>query len=157
VSDTVNCFTVLKELKRKAPSTKVLVFSSLNNDYIILQMLKNGANGFLEKKSSPRQFMRALGSLSYSDYYHPESLARRIFDIQHQNSPVMPKITEREMVFLRHCCSELSYKEIGGLMGVSVRTVEAFRNALFSKFNIKTRMGLAIYALQNGIVSLNKD
>jgi two-component system invasion response regulator UvrY len=156
-NDTTNCFVIIKELKRRAPGTKILVFSYLNNDYITLQLLRNGANGFLEKKSSTRQLIRALGSLCYAEYYHPESLAQKIFDMQHHNSPLLPKITEREMEFLGHCCSELGYKEIGELMGISVRTVEAFRNALFAKFNIKTRTGLAIYALQNGLISLPKD
>ncbi|MES2701762.1 MAG: response regulator transcription factor [Bacteroidota bacterium] len=153
VSDTAHGFVLLKEVKRKAPAVKVLVFSALCNDYIILQLLRNGANGFLEKNCSTRQLVRALGSLCYAEYFHPESIAKRIFDLQHHNS-TLPRITEREMEFMGHCCSDLSYKEIGELMGISVRTVEAFRNALFAKFNLRSRTGLAVYALQNGLVSL---
>ena len=64
-------------------------------------------------------------------------------------------LSDREMEFLHHVCSELSYKEIADKMFVSPRTVDGYREALFEKLNAKTRVGLVLYAIKNGIVNLN--
>jgi two-component system, NarL family, invasion response regulator UvrY len=98
-----------------------------------------------------------VASIHHTDYYYSEKIAKKIFDMHQQNSPLLPKITERQMEFLRYCCSELSYKKMSVRMGVSVRTVEAFRDALFDKFNITTRIGLVIFAFQNGLALIKND
>jgi DNA-binding NarL/FixJ family response regulator len=57
--------------------------------------------------------------------------------------------------FLKYACTELSYKEISEKMFVSPRTVEGYRDALCEKLKLRTRIGLAIYALKYGIVDLS--
>jgi DNA-binding NarL/FixJ family response regulator len=46
------------------------------------------------------------------------------------------------------------YKEIAKQMGLSVRTVEGYRDDLFAKLGVNTRTGLVIYALKHGMVNL---
>ncbi len=58
------------------------------------------------------------------------------------------------MEFLKLACSELTYKEIADKMFLSPRTIDGYRDALFEKLNVKTRVGLVMYAIKNGIVSL---
>jgi two-component system, NarL family, invasion response regulator UvrY len=150
-------YETLKELKRKWPSIKVLIFSAFYEEYSMIEMLRNGANGYLEKNCTPGKLQQALAYIYSNEYYYSEVVAKKIFDLHQHKSRLIPKITDREMEFLCYCCTELSYKEIGELMGVSVRTIEAFRDALFDKFSLKTRTGLAIFALQNGIVPLKNQ
>jgi len=63
----------------------------------------------------------------------------------------LPDLTKKELEFLKLCCSELTYKEIADQMFVSPRTVDNYREALFLKLNLKSRSGLVLYAIQNGI------
>jgi two-component system, NarL family, invasion response regulator UvrY len=63
-------------------------------------------------------------------------------------------LSDKEIQFLRLVCTEMVYKEIAGEMNVSPRTVDSYRDNLFSKLNIKTRTGLAVYAIKNGIVKM---
>ena len=63
----------------------------------------------------------------------------------------LPEISKKELQFLKLCCSELTYKEIADQMFVSPRTVDNYREALFLKLNLKSRSGLVLYAIQNGI------
>ena len=58
------------------------------------------------------------------------------------------------MEFLKLTCSELSYKEIAEKMFVSSRRVEDHRNALFEKLKIRSRVGLVMYAIKNGIFEI---
>lgn len=152
----LNGYETLKEIRRNWSTMKVLVLSMFNNEFSVIKMLTNGANGFLQKNTSPRQLIRALAAIYYTGYYDSEPALKKIIDLVQHKPQLLPRITEREMEFLCHCCSELNYKEIADLMGVSSRTVEGYRNALFTKLNIKTRTGLVIYALKNGIVSINE-
>lgn len=145
----------VKELKLQLPLAKLIVLSSITSDYIMAGMIKGGVNSFMGKSCTALELETALHALCSGTYYYPDYIARRMNGLHLKEPVTAPKITGREMEFLELCCSDLSYKEISEKMSVSVRTVEAFRNALFTKFKIKSRTGLAMYALQSGLVSLS--
>ena len=65
-----------------------------------------------------------------------------------------PKLTDREMEFLKHACSEKNYQQIAAEMFVSERTVDGYRESLFKKFNVSNRVGLVLYAIKNQLVQL---
>jgi DNA-binding NarL/FixJ family response regulator len=48
----------------------------------------------------------------------------------------------------------MTYKEIADQMHLSPRTIDGYRDALFEKLNLKTRVGLVMYAIKNGIVQV---
>ena len=64
-------------------------------------------------------------------------------------------LSENEIIFLKHVASELTYKEIALLMKISPRTIDNYRDALFLKLSVKSRVGLAMYAIRSGIVTMN--
>lgn len=65
------------------------------------------------------------------------------------------KLTDREVEFLKLAATELTYKEIAERMHLSPRTIDGYRDDLFAKLNIKSRVGLVIYAIKNGIVTVS--
>jgi len=66
------------------------------------------------------------------------------------------QLNEKEILFLKHCCTEMTYREIADMMGISHRTIDGYRDHLFEKLNIKSRTGLVMYALRTGIAVLDK-
>jgi two-component system, NarL family, invasion response regulator UvrY len=62
---------------------------------------------------------------------------------------------ERELEFMKLVCTECTYKEIADRMYLSPRTIDGYRDALFEKLNVRTRVGLAMYAVRNGIVTFD--
>ncbi len=64
------------------------------------------------------------------------------------------RLTDRELTFLRLICSEKTYFQVAKEMFVSERTVDGYRESLFGKLNIGSRVGLVMYAIKNGIVKL---
>ena len=66
----------------------------------------------------------------------------------------MPQMNDREKLFLELACSELTYNEIADKMFLSPKTIDGYRNSLFEKLIIKSRVGLALYAVRHGLVSL---
>lgn len=89
-------------------------------------------------------------------YYYNEWLTPKMKRIGMEENllPLKIMMNERELIFLRLCCTEKTYKEIADEMGVSVRTVDGYRDALFQKLQVSTRVGLVLYAIKNEFVLL---
>jgi DNA-binding CsgD family transcriptional regulator len=64
------------------------------------------------------------------------------------------ELSDRELEFLKYACTEMTYKEIADKMYLSPRTIDGYRDALFEKLQMKTRVGLVMYAIKNGIVQV---
>lgn len=65
-----------------------------------------------------------------------------------------PKLNQREQHFLELACSELTYVQIADRMHVSPRTVDGYREALFERCQVRSRVGLALWAVRTGRVPL---
>ena len=140
------------------PSLKILVLSMMDNDAAIIRMLRCGAKGFMLKDSKPPAFRQALNSIRDSGYYINELVSGKMLHFvnnidqkQQQQKESSTHLTEREIEFLKLACSEKTYKEIADNMAISPRTVDGYRDALFEKLGVTTRVGLVIYAIRNGI------
>ncbi|HEV3249748.1 MAG TPA: helix-turn-helix transcriptional regulator, partial [Puia sp.] len=64
-------------------------------------------------------------------------------------------LNENELTFLKLASTDMTYKEIAIIMKISPRTVDNYRESLFIKLNVKSRVGLAIYAIKSGVVTLD--
>lgn len=62
------------------------------------------------------------------------------------------KLTEKDIEFLKLVCTEMTYKEIAEKMHLSPRTIDGYRDELFRRLDIKSRVGLVLCAIKNGIV-----
>ncbi len=145
-----------KWLKQNYPSIRVVALSMLKNDLIVIRMLKNGARGYLLKDCDPTELKQAMIEVHEKGYYYNEWLTPKMKRIGREENLLPSKImmNERELIFLRLCCTEKTYKEIADEMGVSVRTVDGYRDALFQKLQVSTRVGLVLYAIKNEFVLL---
>ncbi|MCJ8210444.1 response regulator transcription factor [Mucilaginibacter sp. RS28] len=137
------------------PQIKVLALSMFEDDEAVIQMIRNGAKGYLLKESKPRELQEAIRTVHQKGIYLNEMVSGKLLRSVHQEG-FAPALTEREIDFLKLCCSELTYKEIADKMFVSPRTVDNYRDALFQKLNIKSRTGLVLYAIQNNIFKIGK-
>ena len=146
-------------LKKNHPAIKVLALSMFNDENAIIRMLKNGAKGYLLKDSSPSELRSAIQSVVSKGFYYSELVTGTlIHTINHMDNPENASIkdllglNERELEFLKLMCTELTFKEIADKMNISPRTVDGYRDALLEKLQCKTRIGLVIFAIKNGIV-----
>ena len=60
-------------------------------------------------------------------------------------------LKEREIEFIKLACSELTYREIADQMYLSPRTIDGYRDSVFVKINVKTRVGIVLFALKNNL------
>lgn len=147
-------------IKANLPQTKVLVLSMLENDTAIIRMLKNGARGYILKDSKPKVFKDALDSIRDSGYFINELVSNKLMHyINHEevfdsDTFALNNLSENEVIFLKWICTDKTYKEIADEMCLSPRTIDTYRDNLFKKLDVKTRVGLAIFAIKNSIVNI---
>jgi DNA-binding NarL/FixJ family response regulator len=144
-------------LYKNYPQVKILALSMQNDEASIIKMLKLGAKGYIMKNIDADELETALESVIKKDFYLSETVSGKVITGLHQdhNQPAEPTLlTDKELDFLRYTCTELTYKDIAEKMFVAVRTVDDYRNSLFEKLKVHTRMGLALYAIKNRIVEI---
>ncbi len=140
------------------PGIRVLALSTMDSDTTIIKMIHQGARGYILKDADPKELQVAFEEILAKGYYFNEILTRKVIQSIHQagtdSSGAFPRITDREMEFLKHACSEKNYQQIANEMFVSERTVDGYRESLFKKFNVTNRIGLVLYAIKNQLVQL---
>lgn len=145
-------FETAKWLKENHPEVLIMTLSMRNDDQSVIKMIKSGSNRYLLKNSHPTELEKALNRLLNDGYYYPDWASKIVFaSLGEKNTTTETiKLTEREREFLKYTITEMSYKEIAEKMFCSPRTVESYRDSLFEKLELKTRVGLAVFALKNG-------
>lgn len=147
-------------LKRNHPEIKILALSMYDDENAIIRMLKNGARGYILKDTEPTELKTAIDSILTKGFYYSEMVTGRLIHsinhIEEENSPVknILGLNDKEIQFLKLAATEMTYKEIAEHMFLSPRTIDGYRDALFEKLNIKSRVGLVLFAIKNGIVQV---
>jgi DNA-binding NarL/FixJ family response regulator len=137
-------------LKKNHPQIKVLALSMFEDDKAVIRMIRNGASGYVLKESKPAELLEAIKTIYARGVYINELVSGKLIRSLTAEEDSLD-FTKKELEFLRLCCSELTYKEIADKMFVSPRTIDNYRESLFSKLNLKSRTGLVLYAIQNQI------
>jgi len=135
------------------PKILVLALSVETEERTIIQMLKAGAKGFLSKDIRKELLYQALTGTLKEGFFHTQNVTDALIgSLKHKNE--VEELKEREIEFIKLACSDLTYREIAVKMNCSPKTVENYREAVFSKLNAKNRIGLVLFAIKHGIYEL---
>lgn len=147
-------------IRKHLPSVRVLVLSMLSNDLAIIRMLRNGVKGYIIKDSKPHVFKEAMESIQRNEFYVNELVRDKLINYvsteeeEGKQTALLLSISEQEAHFLQLLCADKSYREIAEEMCVSVRTIDNYRDNLFKKLETKSRVGLVLFAIKQGIANI---
>ena len=144
-------------LNKNYPKIKILALSMFSDEKTIIKMLRLGAKGYILKNIDPDELKNALDSVMKKNFYLSDYISGKIISGLHKDVDRVDEpgpLTQREKDFLRLICTEITYKDIAAKMYVSPRTVDEYRNNLFEKLKVKSRVGLVMYAIRNGLVDV---
>ena len=133
------------------PEVNVMALSVEDDDSTVLKMLKAGAIGYLLKDTEKSVLEKALLETAKHGFYHTKSVTQLLMKSITGKIENQIDLKEKEIEFLKLACSELTYKEIADIMCLSPKTIDNYRNELFTKLNVKNRVGLVMYAIKNKI------
>lgn len=150
-------FETTQWLKNNFPLVNVIALSMFDDESSIIRMLKNGARGYILKDINPAELKQAINSVMTKGFYYSElvsgSLLHSIANAQEGDGVLSLK--DREIEFLKLVCTEMTYKEISDKMNLSPRTIDGYRDDLFQKLGVKSRVGLVLFAIKCRIISFN--
>lgn len=144
-------------LKVHHPEIKILILTMYDSEVALIRLLQTGVRGFLKKDIHPADLEAAILSVAEDGYYYCNSATGKLASFFYKNSAGHSSfekglLNEKEILFLKLASTDLTYKEIAGKMNITARAIDGYRDGLFEKLDVKSRVGLAIYAVKNGIV-----
>lgn len=152
----MNGYDTLVALKEKYPQMHFLILTQLEHEFIIVRMLKAGAAGYMLKDCGSTELAHAIRTIMEKPYYNNNLVNGYLIGFVTKDKAYDKiSLTEREEEFLKLSCSELGYKEIADKMNITPRTAAFYRETLFTKLEVKSRTGLALYALKLGLVPMD--
>jgi two-component system, NarL family, invasion response regulator UvrY len=145
------------------PDIAILVISMFESEEAILRMLQLGVRGYLSKDIEVEDMHLALEAIAGKGYYYSDLVAgvmahsiRRNDGFIGERSGKTVHLSENEREFIKLACTELTYVQIADRMNLSPKTIDGYREALFLRLSLRSRVGLAMYAVKHGLVSLEK-
>jgi len=145
--------TTAKLISEKYPLIKLVALSFEDKDSTIINMLKAGCCAYLLKDIHPDELEKALNEIHTKGYYNADAANinyRRL--ILHDQKKEALKLTARELTFLELACTERTYKQIAAEMYRSERTIDGYRESVFKKLNVQSRVGMAMEAIRKNLV-----
>ena len=138
------------------PHVQVLMLTMYDSELVLIRLLQTGVKGFLKKDIHPSELKFAIHSVIQSGYYYSHHTTGKLMNLfrkhdEHSFTLEKTRLSEQELVFLKMACSEMTYKEIALKMNLNPRSVDNLRDSLFSKLDVKSRVGLAMFAMRHGV------
>jgi two-component system invasion response regulator UvrY len=151
-------YETTKWLHKNHPNVLVLMLTMYDSEIMLVRLLQAGVKGFLKKDVHPSELQFAIQSVANSGYYYSRRASDKLINLFRPNKENTPSLhntllNEKELEFLKEACSDKTYKEIALQMGLNPRAVDNLRDALFEKIDVKSRVGLAMFAIRNALVT----
>jgi DNA-binding NarL/FixJ family response regulator len=140
-------------LNENYPGIKLVALSQNDGDKAIIDMLRAGCCAYLLKDTHPNELEKALNEIYEKGFYNADASNinfRRFLQLEKESL----NITEKERKFLQLACSDMTYKQIASIMNLSERTIDGYRESLFQKFNVQSRVGLVLEAIRRELVKV---
>ena len=145
---------LLKELRSAVPDLPVLILSMHDESLYAERALRAGARGYIMKQEAPQTLLSAVRKVLAGDVYVSETmgatLLRRIVGGKKPGGDLpMDRLTDRELEIFGMIGAGQSVKEIADKLFLSVKTVEAHREHIKEKLNLKSSAELLRFAIRN--------
>jgi DNA-binding NarL/FixJ family response regulator len=154
----LNGLDATRQIKKKSPETEVLIFTGQETEELVHDVFDSGARSYIMKTDAADHLIDALKALSEHKHFFTSRISEIVFARYVQGkkalegAPERSRITDREREIVQLLAEGKSSKEIGTILGISVRTVETHRAAIMKKLGLKSFSELIRYAVRNKII-----
>jgi len=150
----VNGIEATQWIKENHPEIKVIALTMNDDETTILKMLRAGAKGYLLKDIHPKVLQQAIIETHTKGFYYTEQVSDTLLNATKIENKSLLKVAlkPRELELLKYTAQELTYKQIAEKMFLSPKTIDGYREKLFIKLDVKSRVGLVVYAIKEGLI-----
>ncbi len=149
-----NGIQTLKEIKKKAPTLKVLMLSMHAEEQYAMRAIKAGASGYLTKDSAPDKLVTAIRKIKQGrKHISPEVAELLVTDIYHEEEKDLHSLlSDREFEILKYIIKGVSLKKIALNLSISDKTVSTYRSRLLKKLNLTNTADLIKYGISQNLL-----
>jgi DNA-binding NarL/FixJ family response regulator len=144
-------------LCKNFPRVHILMLTMYDPELSLVRLLQKGIRGFLKKNTPTSELKFAILSIMQTGFYYSSHITGKLVNLFYNKEDgrhlQRTCLSDQEIEFLKLACSDLTYKDIAKNMSVNIRSVDSLRNHLFQKLDVKSRVGLAMVAIKNGMVT----
>jgi len=157
----LNGLEATRQIKKQFPEVKVLILSMYKDEEYIINCLKAGALGYVNKQTTPEDLLKAIDTVYKGGYFTSSSFSNNVIKKYIETSKEKDKkvshdkLTSREVEILQLIAEGYSNKGIAKLLYISVKTVETHRTHLMDKLGKHNTVELTKYAILKGIISID--
>jgi NarL family two-component system response regulator LiaR len=154
----MNGIEATRQITAGQPGTRVLVLTSFAADEQVFPAIKAGALGYLLKDSGPQELVQAIRQVFRGESSLDPTVARKVLTelSTPPQKPLTPDpLTSREMEILRLVAQGMSNKEIAENLVIAEETVHTHVSNILNKLHLASRTQAALYALKEGIASVD--
>ena len=155
----MNGIECIKQIKTQHAGARILVLTNFAGEDMIFPAIKAGAMGYHLKDSSPEALIEAIRQVSRGVASLHPSIAKKLLDeLNHAEKQHLPdeSLTQREVEILRLLAQGLENREIAEKLFISEATVRTHVSNILGKLHLASRTQAALYALREGIASLDE-
>jgi DNA-binding NarL/FixJ family response regulator len=147
-----NGIDVCLKIKKKYPKTYVIGMSSQCERSIVLQMIKNGASGYLLKSAGLQEYITCINNILRGQISFSQEVEKVMHKASYSDLQSIPRLTRREKEILKLLIQGKSTKEISDELFLSFLTTQTHRRNLLHKFQVKNVAELVNFAIRNGLI-----
>lgn len=152
----LNGIDATRQLRARAPGVRVLMLSVHTNEEYVAQALQAGAAGYILKGADPAELERGIRAVADGQSYLTPAISRQVIDeyLSRTSGPTRAVLlTPRQREVLQLIAEGRTSKEVAGLLGLSIKTVETHRAQMMQRLGVHDLPGLVRYAIREGLVS----
>jgi DNA-binding NarL/FixJ family response regulator len=152
--------TIIKEIRYRSPSTRILAYSFNGYSAAVLKMFSAGVHGYVIKSEDDEEFVRAVGVLlEGKEFFCREArnhIIHRVFPEEEHPRLIVANtgFSIKEIEIIRLICQQKTAREISSQVYLSERTVEQYRSNISRRIGARNIAGIIRFALQNHIIDL---
>ncbi len=153
----MNGIEATKILSQRFPDTGVIALSMSDHETFIVEMMEAGAKGYLLKTTSEKEVVYAVQTVQAKGTYYCSSSSNKLIRVMANNGchpykeSIQPKFSDKEVQIIRLICQEKCSKEISAILNINQRAVDSARERIQEKTCTKNMVGIAMYAVRNGM------
>lgn len=142
---------LIPQLKCTSSNLKVIALSMHEEKHIIKEVLKNGADGYVLKKSTHLELLSAIDKVTQGETFVSEVITQMLVDEIKNPSPI-DDLSEREIEIIKLIVAEKTNRQIGDELCISEKTVETHKRNIFRKTNSGSAVGLTKFAIAHHLI-----